>query len=113
MATAEILSRLGVTANYKGFLYTVSAVELCLEDRERLQLITKCVYPEVAKRHRTNWRAVERDIRKIVELTWDHSRVTLEHLAHGPLARKPGNAQFLAILTTAAGEMAGAAFSSP
>jgi len=102
MSTAEILSRLGITANYKGFSYIVSAVELCLEDWERLQLVTKCVYPEVAKRHRTNWQAVERDIRKAVELVWDHNRAALEALSRTPLERKPGNARFLALLTAAA-----------
>lgn len=102
MAAAELLSRLGVTANYKGFSYIVSAVELCQEDRERLQLVTKCVYPEVAKRHRTNWQAVERDIRKAVELIWDRNRAALEALAPAPLERRPGNARFLALLTAAA-----------
>lgn len=102
MTTAEILSRLGITANYKGFSYIVSAVELCLEEQERLHLITKCVYPEVAKQHKTNWQAVERNIRKVGELVWTQARELLEELARRPLRKKPGNAQFLAILTMAA-----------
>lgn len=102
MTTAETLSRLGVSANYKGFLYIISAVELCLEDRERLQLVTKCVYPEVAKRYNTNWQAVERNIRKAGEIIWEHNPGLLDSLAHRPLKQKPGNAQLLAILTLAA-----------
>lgn len=101
MTAADILSRLGLTANYKGFSYIVSAVELCLEDRDRLHLVTKQVYPEVARRHGTNWRAVERDIRKAGELIWAQGRDMLENLARRPLRKKPGNAQFLAILTLA------------
>lgn len=104
MTISEILLRLGVTANYKGYFYLISAVELCLEEQERLHMVTKCVYPAVAKQYRTNWRAVERDIRKAVEIVWAHNRTTLEYLAHGPLEQKPGNAQFLAILTIAAQE---------
>lgn len=104
MTTSELLARLGVTANYKGFFYIASSVELCLEDHECLHLVTKCVYPEVAKRYGTNWKAVERDIRKAVELIWAQHREALERLARSPLPRKPGNAQFLAILTLAAGE---------
>lgn len=102
MVISEMLSRLGVTANYKGFSYTVSAVELCLEDRECLHLVTKCVYPEVAKRYQTNWKAVERDIRKAVDIIWGRNRAVLERLAPAPLERKPSNAQFLALLTVAA-----------
>lgn len=104
MTISEILLRLGVTANYKGYFYLISAVELCLEDQERLHLVTKCVYPAVAKQYRTNWRAVERDIRKAVEIVWAGSRAALEYLARRPLEQKPGNAQFLAILTIATQE---------
>ena len=93
MTAADILSRLGLTANYKGFSYIVSAVELCLEDRDRLHLVTKQVYPEVARRHGTHWRAGE--------LIWAQGRDMLENLARRPLRKKPGNAQFLAILTLA------------
>lgn len=106
MTIPELLARLGVTANYKGFSYIAVSVELCLEDHECLHLVTKCVYPEVAKRYGTNWRAVERDIRNAVELIWANNRDALERLAHASLSRKPGNAQFLAILTVAAGEPA-------
>ncbi len=106
MTISELLSRLGITANYKGFFYIMSSVELCLQDHECLHLVTKCVYPEVAKRYGTDWRAVERDIRKAVELIWSRSRDALEGLARAPLPRKPGNAQFLAILTLAMGGLA-------
>lgn len=104
MTTAEILSQLGITANYKGFLYIISAVDLCLEDQEGLHFVTKYVYPQVAKRHKTTWQAVERDIRKVVSLIWTRSRATLEYYARRPLEQRPGNAQFLAILTVAVGE---------
>ncbi len=106
MTISELLARLGVTANYKGFFYIAASVELCLEDHECLHLVTKCVYPAVAKRYGTNWKAVERDIRKAVELIWTHNRDALERLARSSLPRKPGNAQFLAILTLAAAEPA-------
>lgn len=102
MTTTDILSQLGLTANYKGFSYIISAVELCLEDLDRLQLVTKLVYPEVARQHSTNWKAVERDIRKAGDLIWAQNRDMLETLARRPLHKKPGNAQFLAILTLAA-----------
>lgn len=101
MFIGEILSRLGITANYKGYFYIISAVELCLEDPENLHLMTKYVYPQVAKRHNTNWQATERSIRKAGEIAWTHNRPLLEELARNPLPQKPSNAKLLAILTMA------------
>lgn len=59
-ATCDLLYSLGVTANYKGFLHTTYAVSLCMERQDRLLLVTKWLYPDVARRYGTNWKAVER-----------------------------------------------------
>lgn len=94
----DLLSCLGITANYMGFLYTVCAVELCARQPERLQLVTKWVYPEVAGRYQTNWKAVERQIRTASGMAWERNRPLLEHLAGRPLPQRPYAAQLLAIL---------------
>ncbi|MCI9479680.1 MAG: hypothetical protein HFI21_11815 [Lachnospiraceae bacterium] len=59
----DLLYSLGVTANYTGFFHMASAIALCREQPGRLLLVTKCLYPEVAKQYNTNWKAVERNIR--------------------------------------------------
>jgi len=94
----DLLYRLGVTANYTGFFYTAYAASLCAEQPDRLLLVTKWLYPEVAKQYRTNWKVVERNIRTVNSIIWQENRSLLEQLAHRPLAEKPRNAQFLAIL---------------
>ena len=99
----ELLFRLGVTANYTGFFYTAYAVELCVEQPDRLLLVTKWLYPEVAKQYTTNWKAVERNIRTAANIIWQRNPALLENFARGPLLRKPPNAQMLAILTSAVG----------
>ena len=48
-AIYELLYRLGVTANYTGFFHTACAVSLCMEQPERLVLVTKWLYPAVAE----------------------------------------------------------------
>lgn len=96
---SALLSRLGVTANYTGFFYAVFAVQLCAERPERLALVTKLVYPDVARRYQTNWKAVERNIRTVGRIAWARGRPLLEQLAGRALAGKPGTAQLLAILT--------------
>ncbi len=54
----HLLHRLGATANYTGFSYLVRALQLCAEEPERLLLVTKWLYPDVAKQYGTNWKAV-------------------------------------------------------
>ena len=94
----DLLYRLGISANYTGFFQTACAVELCRADPERLLLVTKRVYPEVARLCGTSWSAVERNIRTVCGIAWENNRCLLEQLAHKPFPQKPYNAQFLAIL---------------
>ena len=81
----DLLYRLGATANYTGFFHTAFAIQLCVEDPMRLSLVTKLVYPEVAKYYKTNWKAVERNIRTVGTVIWREKRSLLEELACKPL----------------------------
>lgn len=94
---SDLLSRLGVTANYTGFFHTAYAIALCLERQERLMLATKWLYPEVAKQYDTNWKAVERNIRMTVSRIWENNRPVLERVAYRPLIQRPCASAFLAI----------------
>ena len=95
----DILLHLGITSNYKGYNYVAIALHLCLIDPTRLQLITKLIYPEVARQCSTTWTAVERDIRTVISIAWSNELPYLEFLGRRSLPIKPSNAQFLAILT--------------
>ena len=96
----DLLYRLGVTANYTGFFHMAYALQLCVEQPERLLLVTKWLYPEVAKRYGTSWKAVERNIRTVSRIIWRENRPLLEELAHRHLEQTPRNAQLLAILVS-------------
>lgn len=96
----RILRRLGATENYTGFFPTVYAVQLSMGDPERLHLITKLVYLDVAWRYGTTWKAVERNMRTIVSVIWRNNPLLLSELAGFPLASKPNNASFLAIVSS-------------
>lgn len=97
-AIFDLLSCLGVSLNYKGHNQTAYAVELCREEPERLQSVTKLLYPELARRYQTSWKAVERNIRTVDGVIWRENRALLEEPARKPLIGKPRNAQLLAIL---------------
>ena len=94
----DLLYRLGISANYAGFFQTACAVELCRADPERLLLVTKLVYPDVAKRCKTSSCAVESNIRTACGIAWKNNRRLLEQLAYKPFPQKPHNTQFFAIL---------------
>ena len=94
----DLLYSLGVTANYTGFFHMASAIALCREQPDRLLLVTKFLYPEVAKQYGTNWKVVERNIRTACGVIWRENRPLLERLAYRPLPQRPRTAQFLCIL---------------
>lgn len=103
-AIHEILYCLGITANYTGFFQTACAVELAVQQPERLLLVTKWLYPEVASRYQTTWYAVERNIRTTADLAWRYNRLRLEQMARCDLPRRPNTARFLAILAAGAAQ---------
>lgn len=98
MAAQELLLRLGVPSNTKGFRQAAWAVGLCAAQQERLALVTKWLYPDVARRYGTNWRAVERNIRSASAIAWERNRPMLEALAQRPIARRPRSSEFLSLL---------------
>lgn len=98
----SLLHELGITSNYTGYFHTTQAVSLSMQEPERLQLVTKWIYPDVAKQYHTNWRCVERNIRTVARIAWDNNRPALEQMARHELPNRPTAGTFLAILTTQA-----------
>ncbi len=94
----NILTYLGITANYAGFYQTAYAVTIAVQNPDLLQALGKWLYPEVAQKYNTGSDCVERNIRKCRNMVWDKSRELLIQMAGHPLARRPGNARFLALL---------------
>ncbi|MBC5726450.1 sporulation initiation factor Spo0A C-terminal domain-containing protein [Agathobaculum sp. NSJ-28] len=100
-AIRNLLFRLGVTAKYKGYFYVVHSVFLCMEGPERLLSVTKRLYPEVARKHKTNWKAVERNIRAVSVAAWSANHLFLETLANRPLDRYLYAAEFISVILNA------------
>ena len=94
----DLLYQLGISANYKGFLHAAYAVTLCMQQQERLLLVTKWLYPDVARHYGTNWKAVERNIRTASSIAWKRNRPLLETLAQRHLEKRPRSTEFLALL---------------
>lgn len=95
-----LLSRLGITINYAGFNYMAYAVSLCMQEPDRLLLVTKWLYPDIARRYHTSPECVERNIRTICKISWERNPGFVCEMAQHPLAGKPSNTELIAILTT-------------
>ena len=107
----DALYQLGLTANYTGFFHIAYAVHLAVQSPQRLRLVTKWLYPDVAAYYNTTQyiavaandttpAAVERNIRLSVARVWSETPDLLMKLSHTPLSEKPSNAKFLALLVS-------------
>lgn len=103
----SLLHQLGITSNYTGFFHAAYAVSLAVQQPERLLLVTKWLYPEVAKRYGTTSGCVERNIRTVVRVAWASNRPLLEALARRQLDSRPTASQFLSILVNSVRETVG------
>ena len=97
----DLLYFLGLQATRTHFFHTSFAVYLAAREPDRLLLVTKWLYPDVAKHYATNWKAVERNIRTAVTLVWAQNQEGLSQLAGYELKKKPTSTQFLTILAHA------------
>lgn len=96
--TFELLHGLGITANYGGYYYTAYAVLLAQQQPDRLLLVTKWLYPDIARQYKTTWQCVERNIRTVISLAWQRNQTLLEDLMGRPLVKRPNVGQFIAML---------------
>ena len=83
----KLLLCLGITPNYKGFHFLLTCLELLQNDPMALLQVTKSLYPVVAKHHNTSWRTVERDLRTVVNLSFQVNPTYLGTLARRSVSR--------------------------
>lgn len=63
----KLLLQAGVDPSLLGYNYLMTSVQLCYENRDLLQHITKELYWAVAKKHNTTHTRAERCIRNAIE----------------------------------------------
>jgi len=95
---SEILSRIGIISNTKGYNYLKSAIIMAYNNPSILKGITKCLYPEIAKQNKTNSSSVERAIRYVIETTWNRDKEDYELIGFDISGKKPKNSYFIAVL---------------
>lgn len=65
-----------IPPTYLGTHYLAYAELLVLEDQNRLTMVTKWLYPEIAAYYHTSWKSVERNIRTVISICWERGACT-------------------------------------
>ena len=97
---SRLLYSLGLSANYMGFYCIASAVEIASCEPQALTMVTKWLYPQIARQHGTNWKAVERNIRSAIDIIWKRNPAGLQQLSACPMDSKPPAARFISLLVS-------------
>ena len=93
-----IIYNLGASKVYKGTRDLVYAVQLVLEDEERLYAVTKELYPAVAAHFNTEWKRAVRNMQTVVNVCWSRNRAGMCKLAGIQLLAPPSVGEFIAML---------------
>lgn len=98
---ANLFLTVGIPAHIKGYQYLREAVKMVMENPERINRITKELYPGIAHRFGTTSSKVERAIRHAIEVAWNRGRIEALDEAFGrnvcSLDDKPTNGEFIAL----------------
>lgn len=95
----DVLHSLHISKNYKGYVQAMFALELALQDENRLLSVTKEIYMVVGYWEGTSWHTVERNLRTIVKRAWERNPELLERMARYQLATPPRVSEFLDIVS--------------
>ena len=101
----EIIQKMGVPPNVKGYRYLRNAVMIATEDMSVLDSITKRLYPIVAINNKTTPTRVERAIRHAITTAWDRQngdKQFIEDKLHCQICfegSKPTNSELIALIS--------------
>jgi two-component system response regulator (stage 0 sporulation protein A) len=103
VAIRKTLDQIGVKHSLKGYRYIISAIEKALDDRNKLNRITKTLYIEISQENNDTPSRVERAIRHAIEVTWtDGNPVAINKIFGYTVSAakgKPTNSELIALLT--------------
>ena len=90
-----IIRKLGVTSKYKGYFFVADAIELAMNSQGKPILITKDIYPYLARKYKTTPMNIEHNIRTVINVCWETNKARMDEIAGYPLTYKPTNSEFI------------------
>ena len=98
----KLMKELGFPPHIKGYEYIRSAIILVLEDPKKINMLTKVLYPSIAKIYDTTPSRVERAIRNAIEIAFERGNTEVIYELFGYTIRqdkgKPTNLEFIATI---------------
>ena len=97
----NLLAKMGVPANLKGYAYLRMAITICVEDHDELAGITKNLYPKIANFYATSPEKVEHAMRHAITKAWTYEDKSMHKYLFGRTIgkkSKPTNSAFIATL---------------
>lgn len=95
---SRLLHYLGIFGNCTGYYYFIAALSLMEHSPGRKVMMTKEVYPVIARQYGSTQAGVERAMRTAMHRVWAQFPEKIEEIAGGPLAKRPTLGAFLYIL---------------
>lgn len=102
VVVTDVIQKIGMPANIRGYRYIRTAVMECIENANCLNSITKSLYPIVAEKHETTTSRVERAIRHAISATWQKGNKNAIHSFFGydlSTFNQPTNSEFIFLMT--------------
>lgn len=101
-AITSTIKEIGVPPHIKGYAFLREGIQLVYDDAELLSVVTKVLYPEIAKKYNTTPSRVERAIRHAIEVAWKRGNFNFISETFGGtehhLNNKPSNSEFIAVV---------------
>ena len=98
----EMIHDIGVPANIKGYRYLREAIKLAVEDMDRINNMTECIYKPIALADGSTPKRIRTAIMRAIEIAWDRGDLdTLQSFFGYTVSNtkgKPTNSEFIALL---------------
>lgn len=99
---SDIFLLAGIPAHIRGYHFLREAIKIVIEEKGRINSITKQLYPDVAIRFNTTPGKVERAIRHAIDVSWNRGKAEGINKAFGCSVfgkyDKPTNGEFIALI---------------
>lgn len=89
------IRKLGVTTRYRGYHFIADAIKFAITHQHNRIMVTKDIYPYVARKYETTDMNVEHSIRIVINACWTKNKDGFEEIAGYPLKHKPSNSEFI------------------
>ena len=98
----KMIHDIGVPANIKGYRYLREAIKLAVEDMDRINNMTECIYKPIALENNSTSKRVQNAIMRAIDIAWDRGDLNTLQLHFGYTVSNtrgmPTNSECIAIL---------------